>query len=651
MLISRETWEAVGPADERFPMYYEDSEWSYRARLLGYPVYLAPGALVYHAFGGKVPGGNDEGLTARKLRNVVYGRMRFALKLVGRRLGTFLRNYWLEDFANLLRMLLRSDLASARAYLDAWRDVLHDLPEIRASRKQLQLLRNISDEDLFRLPPDMPATFAWHGLPELTWDLIQTHYYPLIRHGKTKRMPEFTYPNGRPHLLIVSNDVVNAKMAGPGMRYLEMARALSADLDVTLAIPGAIDPAFAEVIQSPHLHVAQYDEARAGSLKVLVDNADVAVISGWMVQKFPFLDLTSTRLVVDLYDPFVLENLHYYLHEPLKNQQAMNEQAVAITNHLAKLGDFFICGNERQRDYWLGVLTANGRTNPPNFIQDPTMTSLIDIVSIGFPDRPPRSGKGLCGVHPAIPEGSRIVLWGGGVWNWLDPLTLIQAWPKVASKHPEARLVFLGTRHPNPTVPQHEMAQKAIQLAEETGEKDKTIIFIEWVSYEEREALLCEAAIGVTLHPIHVETRFSLRTRVLDCFWADLPVLITDGDITSEWIREYGLGEVVPPHDPAAVSQALLRILAKSKDAWQPAFAPLKKHMTWQAVVAPLRRYCLEGGYAPDRDGRTPADEIGQATTLSWAVSRLVYLLRTGGWKTVLHRGWRFIQWKFGNLK
>jgi len=41
----------------------------------------------------------------------------------------------------------------------------------------------------------------------------------LLRSDKTQAMPEFE--NSRHPPLIVSNDVVDTKMAGPGMRYLK----------------------------------------------------------------------------------------------------------------------------------------------------------------------------------------------------------------------------------------------------------------------------------------------------------------------------------------------------------------------------------------------------------------------------------------------
>jgi glycosyltransferase involved in cell wall biosynthesis len=639
VLISRPAWEAVGPADEGFPMYYEDSEWSYRARLLGYKVCAAPGAVVYHAFGGRVPGGEEAGLSPGKLRNVVFGRLRFALKLTGRSLGRFLRNYLLEDWTNFWRAVLKRQWPTSRAYLGGWSDVLNNLPGIFEARRSLQSRRVIPDEDLFALQRDMPETLAWHGLPELSWDIVQNHYLPLILSRRTKRMPEFDPSERRPHLLVVSHDVVDVKLAGPGMRYLEMARALSADLDVTLAVPSETS------LDIPGLRLVRYWEDRPGSLQVLAENSDVVLVSGYMVEKFPFLAYTRARVVVDLYDPFVLENLHYYLHEPVEAQEHLNEHAVAITNHLAQIGDFYICGNDRQRDYWMGVLTANGRTNPRNFIQDPTLFQLIDIVGIGFPNREPVGKPLFRGAHPQLSEEARIVLWGGGIWNWLDPLTLVQAWPQVLARHPEARLVFLGTRHPNPLVPRHEMAAKAERLAGEIGEKDRSILFFEWLSYEDREALLCESDVGVTLHPIHVETRFSLRTRVLDYLWARLPVLITDGDVTSEWVREYGIGVVVPPFDAQAVGRGLIEILDQPKASWAPAFEPLRASLEWNQVVKPLLRYCLEGDYAPDRLDRQ-APEPPPADSPAGRLARARNIWRTEGTRVLLHRAWRYLQWR-----
>ena len=638
-LINRDAWLAVGPVDENFPMYYEDVEWCYRARLLGYKILPAPQAVIYHAFGGKVPGGQADTLSPSKLRNVVYGRYRFTIKLTSGYLRRFLRNYWVEDWTNTIRHLLRLNLKMVSGYLKGWLAVLRGLPEMRAARDALQVQRKLSDPELFAIQRSIPMPLIWHSLPELSWDHIIQFYSPLLKSGRTLPMPEIESASRRTHLLIVSNDVVDEKMAGPGMRYLELARALAGDIDVTLAVPSETS------LKVDGLNLVRYWEERPASLQVLVENSEIALVSTYMINKFPFLSTTRTRLVVDLYDPTVLENLHYYLNEPMSSQQALNQHGIATTNQLLKLGDYFICGNERQRDFWLGSLTTLGRVNPLTFQDDSSLRKLIDVVGIGFPDRDLQpDGKLLRGVHPQISAGARIVLWGGGIWNWLDPLTLIKAWPEVLKKHPEARLVFLGTRHPNPLVPAHEMAQKAQKLAAEIGEKDRSIIFIEWVSYQERETLLSEADIGVAMHPIHVETRYSIRTRMLDYLWARLPILVTDGDITSEWVRQYNLGVVVPPFDPQAISTGLNLLLDRQKADFSQAFEPLFERYRWSSVIEPLKRYCLEGSYAPDRQKRSAQTEPEPLERSNLA--RAIYIFRTEGPKALLHRLWRHLQWR-----
>jgi hypothetical protein len=114
------------------------------------------------------------------------------------------------------------------------------------------------------------------------------------------------------------------------------------------------------------------------------------LFSSFILDKFPFLQRATARRVVDLYDPLVLENLHYYQDQPLDVQEGLNQQAVASMNRLLQTGDFFICGNQRQRDLWIGALAANGRINPHSFAQDTSLRSLIDVVGVGFPSRAPQ---------------------------------------------------------------------------------------------------------------------------------------------------------------------------------------------------------------------------------------------------------------------
>jgi hypothetical protein len=131
---------------------------------------------------------------------------------------------------------------------------------------------------------------------------------------------------------------------------------------------------------------------------------------------------------------------------------------------------------------------------------------------------------------------------------------------------------------------------------------------------------------------------------VLDYLWARLPVLVTEGDVTSEWVTEFGLGKVVPQSDVQAVADALIDLLGRPKQDWGPAFEPLIERFHWSKVVKPLERYCLEGGYAPDRQQRAAPVPPADNPYSGWA--RALYILRSDGLGALLHRAWRHLQWR-----
>ena len=324
--------------------------------------------------------------------------------------------------------LIKGKKPEVRAYWNAWKKILTTSNEIQAERQKIQNLRQVADPDLFTLQQGYPPAFTMNGIPSMTSDLIIRHYHPLIARGETRSMPEHTSTVQNPKVLLVSHDVIDNLMGGPGLRYYDMAVALSRHFRVTLAVPKPT------TIRQPDVNIVFYREDAPASLEVLVDNHDVALVSGYMSIKFPFLEHTTTKLIVDLYDPIFFENMYYYFDRTDSEQMRLNEQAVDVTNRMARIGDFFICGTEKQRDFWLGLLTACGRINPQTFRDDPTLRKLIDVVGLAFPDHTPEKRGVLRSQYPILPADARIVIWGGGIWNWLDPISLVKAWPQVVKK-------------------------------------------------------------------------------------------------------------------------------------------------------------------------------------------------------------------------
>lgn len=191
-LIPASAWEEVGPLDDGFPMYYEDSEWCYRARMQGYKIWAAPQALVFHAFSARLPSSEESQLTGPKLFRIAYGRFRFAGKLLGTRYrGIFMFRYLLEDVANLIVAPFRWQWFKLLAYAKAYRTVFQHIPEIRQVRRAVQQRRRITDGQLLHLQRTVPLALMRNGMPLLTWDIVVHEYLPLLVGPNTRKLPEF----------------------------------------------------------------------------------------------------------------------------------------------------------------------------------------------------------------------------------------------------------------------------------------------------------------------------------------------------------------------------------------------------------------------------------------------------------------------------
>jgi glycosyltransferase involved in cell wall biosynthesis len=206
------------------------------------------------------------------------------------------------------------------------------------------------------------------------------------------------------------------------------------------------------------------------------------------------------------------------------------------------------------------------------------------------------------GVVPGIARGDPLLVWGGGVWNWLDPLTLIEALARVVRTHPTVRLYFPGPRHPyREFVPDMAMRQAAIRLSEERGLAGRNVFWGDWVPYNERQNYLLEADIGCSLHNESLESYFAFRTRVLDYIWAGLPMIVTGGDAASEWVEQYGLGAVVDYEDVQGVSEAIVRLLSAPRESFRERFEQARRQRSWEQCAQPLVRFCTHPRRAPDK--------------------------------------------------
>ncbi|HXF60559.1 MAG TPA: hypothetical protein VNK95_03010, partial [Caldilineaceae bacterium] len=179
----------------------------------------------------------------------------------------------------------------------------------------------------------------------------------------------------RPHLVLFSHDVIGPKMAGPGIRYFHLARVLAAQMPVTLAAPGA---APADLGTVPFA-VAAFRENHWPDVQRLAAQASVILAPSDLVGLFPQLGDGPAPLVIDGYDPLLSEWLAMHHHLPLAEQHRLWQTRLAHHAVQFRVGDFYICASERQRDWWIGQLEAQGRINPATYAGDPTLRRLLDV--------------------------------------------------------------------------------------------------------------------------------------------------------------------------------------------------------------------------------------------------------------------------------
>ena len=397
-------------------------------------------------------------------------------------------------------------------------------------------------------------------------------------------------------VLVVAGDPVGASMAGPAIRAVELARAVAGGgHHVTLAVPAGSDAPEGGPPTAPY----HGDD----ELVALARDADVIVAFAPLVARHPALARTGAVLVVDAYDPGLLETLERRRGEPVNAQRDWVAAATSQMVEPLRHADAVLVASDRQRHFAIGILAALGRLGPRVLAEDPTLESMVRTVPFGTPARAPEPAtRPLTGPQGLAP-GAAVALWGGGLYDWLDPVTLVDA--VALSTHPSLVAVFLAGRHPTPAVGRAALVDVARDRAAELGVLGtRVIVHEQWVPYAERGDWLRDARIGVSLHHPHLETELAFRTRILDYLWAGLPVVCTGGDVLAELVADRDLGEVVPPGDVRAVAAALDRVLsspAAEARARSERLALAARELTWERAAAPLLELCDDPTSAPDR--------------------------------------------------
>jgi len=385
-------------------------------------------------------------------------------------------------------------------------------------------------------------------------------------------------------LLVCPEPLGHGQPAGIGIRFIEMTNVLAADghpITLLSRDGGAVDNATAGVLTPESI-------ARA------TEDNDVAVVQGHIANEL-FAHGKALPTVVDLYDPFIIENLHYYSE---RGAEVFSHDHATLMSSIAH-GDFFLCASEAQRLFYLGVMLAAGRLNPLSF---DSVDALIRLAPFGVQQR-------KAGFQPAH-AGHDLLF--GGIYDWYDPILAIDAVAIARRTMPDLTLTF--TTHPNPELTPQGKAADAIEHVRQRSYRD-FIRFEPWIAYDKRAAFFDRFALALLTFGQSIETDLSMRTRVFDYLWGGLPVITSSAPGTDEILTRYQAGSVwAPPSAGAVPAEAGTQIEALARTivsllsdeqrliSMREGAARFAAEHQWPNVLEPLREFCRNPRFDKRKD-------------------------------------------------
>jgi len=285
-------------------------------------------------------------------------------------------------------------------------------------------------------------------------------------------------------------------------------------------------------------------------LKNIEKEFDVAFLplSAYVDQYFDKIIKIPT--VVDLSTPIAIEAMAHSIGD--KDNFFLNDGLLPTFKALEN-GDYFICSNNAQKYFYLGMITLLGINN--------FNTDLIQIAPLA--PRTVAKGVNKDILKKTVGKNKKMLLFLGGLYSWYDYKTPILAMEKIIKKQKNAVLVFVGAFNPNIPELTENNYNNAKTLAKSLNLLDKSVFFIDWVSSEDRSSVYAESDIAIVTSQDTSESLMSYRMRIIDYLQGNLPVVCTRNDELSEMVTEQKLGETVSIKNADELGKTIVKMLSK----------------------------------------------------------------------------------------
>ena len=374
-------------------------------------------------------------------------------------------------------------------------------------------------------------------------------------------------------VLIITSERLGAQTAGPGLRAAGLATGLAAHGHEAILFAAAGSTAPATIALAP-----------TGDLSAAVRSVDTVIIPASLLHRYPEA-LAATRLCVDFAGPYPLEARASGL--PPREVLAAERSAAAAMAQ----ADVVLCSQPRQIAYARGLLLAH----EPNAV---LAADRFIVVPFGNP-----AGAGPFESRPF--DGGLRLVWPGGLWDWLDPIVLLDA---LGGAPAGTTVEFWGIQSPDPSAPRMQLSERVRQGVAARG-FDNIVRLVDWVPADEFDRRLATFDLAVTFDDAGEEPRHAFRTRLLHALGVGVPTLATAGEYVADLAQAREAGWTVPPGDAAAIAELLhalatdpLRI-ARARNAARN----LADEFSYPELVAPLAAWVAAASVPlTPRDARIP---------------------------------------------
>lgn len=330
-------------------------------------------------------------------------------------------------------------------------------------------------------------------------------------------------------------------IAGVGLRLAEIARTLSQRYSVQVI--AASEPDLVD-LDAAALVTPGAEGARAISLADAVlffDTPDRHRIELAVAHR--------TRIISEARAP--IEQMSYPSVLACPDPTGEHQRFLGPYRRLLEVSHHFICRSQVERVALISTLCTGGRITPEDIATSPTLEHLISTIPVGFG----QWGQEIA--DAAEPNQMADFLWTGGLWNFFDPVMLVQAVGILRDRGLEATAAFLHAVPTEDTRPALEAIERAIEVLDLGA---RVHVHRSPLTQPERERYVKAARAYVCIAQPGAENETGTRLRLRDTWLHGVPTIIDPWGLSGDLVAAENLGIVLRKPSPIALADALQRV-------------------------------------------------------------------------------------------